>query len=668
MSDAFKPKNNGQNFSDPRDLANGDRAPGEYPDREGFAPGAENKGLGYIPYKVTYRSESYSENNEGGWVGGENSVNVWGPIGGFIKTDKFYGFTHHGPVNLPWMKTGGRTGIGSSAPTTWENTRITIIDINPMNSGEEEKDPRRPYIPSPRRPNKPHPSKLPESPTKKPNKEPGIGVGDPIPVIPLKPDPIPSIPSPSNSLPDPKKPKRTPYPNPQTNPTKNPQKRPIAPIIPYPFPTPGPAYTPPDTPLGTPTGSPTGSPLNLPSPSESPSESSGGNGIGNIPLIPTFIKNPVKPTPSTPSQKLRNDEPCRCSGLQSDEDYMIAKALKIQVPIVVEIAGVPVNRTKTITIVSIKGVSNASDVLQAYQLRADMRRTQILARNQIAGQVGINNKILLWMEGFLKTQFPIAIKLAQNSWNAAQVLVNNPLIDRAIAILNLSLALHNAAQLSNEILVTVTGTIDLILSFFGIEWKTVDSDGVVKPVSTQGVISEFFANTLKRTLGAETFTKLSIQWLKANRIYQAASNVIDSTQNTLDSILNLNELTANVTGKVGNALKRAGVVMEDAYEWFDEKVDSVRENSKFGWINKLENTQEAVEVIEEIVSTTVEIKESLQEMKEATEEFNEAIEEANKDNLEQWEQVKLQSEIQIDLGTLELSSIEDDIEKDIEGN
>jgi prophage DNA circulation protein len=80
-----------------------------------------------------------------------------------------------------------------------------------------------------------------------------------------------------------------------------------------------------------------------------------------------------------------------------------------------------------------------------------------------------------------------------------------------------------------------------------------------------------FANKI---FGAENVARLQIAWQKANRIYQAASNMLNAVQTMMDAARSIAEDTAGKIGKIGNALINAGTVIEDAYSRMQEKVTS----------------------------------------------------------------------------------------------
>ncbi|GET44218.1 hypothetical protein MiSe_90440 [Microseira wollei NIES-4236] len=60
-------------------------------------------------------------------------------------------------------------------------------------------------------------------------------------------------------------------------------------------------------------------------------------------------------------------------------------------------------------------------------------------------------------------------------------------------------------------------------------------------------------------LGTENSTKTK----KLNNIFPAAANVINSIPTIIESTRSIMELGSQMTGKIGNALRAAGVVFEN---------------------------------------------------------------------------------------------------------
>ncbi|MEM9544273.1 MAG: hypothetical protein AAGA60_32930 [Cyanobacteria bacterium P01_E01_bin.42] len=463
----------------------------------------------------------------------------------------------------------------------------------------------------------------------------------PVP-LPLK-DPVPS-PSSRPNLPD-------------LNPAQKPKN---PPLLPFPIPPPSPYLPPSPTPPAGLNPSPTG--LRTGTGTRS---ATGGTTSTKLPAFPSGFKIPQsRPNLKNAKNIKPEQEPCKCN-LAEDEDYMIAKIQQIQVPIVVQ-QGIPplavaVEKFITVPVVAIKGVSNAGEVVQQYQQRADLQRKAIANLNKSAqnfSAIGALSTAINAINLFLNNQVLTRLDKIRSG---VKLLADNPLVDRAMSTITMILAVHNAVQLSNNIGMTVTETIDMGLELVGFQWKTIDDDGNEQELSPSEVVGKFWTNSVISLIGSENFTNLSIAWKKANRIYQATANTLDAVQGIFDAGQQLNEITASMTGKMGNALKRAGVVKENAFEWFDEKFEQANANSrKYPLFEKLQRIQNATENLEEIASNTVSVRDSINELNESRDELSEAVEEAKEVKREEWEEEKRQSEIKADLSTLELDKLDED--------
>ena len=646
----------GTNNSSPLPLPNGnhDRPADDYPERPGIPDGLEDKGFGYNLLEVTVSLWNGVEGNEPTIY----TIYEYGPVfgvgfGGERTDDEGNSvFTRYGLLmgrgtNTPVV----RLGFGGAYLPHYElKELVTVINIQSVDNSPEP-EPRRPYVPSP------------NSPPRRPSPSGAIPpILSPVPYVPYQPHQPPVLPQPQDEplpllppqfAPSPRPSPRPLLPYPQINPSQKPKPRPI-PLLPIP---PSVPYIP---------VQPT-SPITVQE--EETTISIGFSPSFSTKPTPTFKPNDFKIPENKPNLAnapniVPETEPCQCN-LNEDEDYMIVKPQRITVPIVKEVAGQAITEYKSVTIVAIKGISEASNVIQQYEVEAAQRRAQIEAksqRNLIQGQVAANNGLLVTIGSAIATHLPTIPKI----WNGIKLLANNPWVDRAMSFMNLVFALHNAAMLSNNIVATMTTTIDTALNFVGFQWTTINEEGNEEPVSTSEAINDFLGNTVTKIIGADNFTNLTIAWKKANRIYQATANVLDATQGLSDAILSLNEVTASMTGKIGNALKRAGVVMENAYEWFDEQFDKFQTSSRTGFrlFDKLEKVQQGAEIIEEIVSSTVEVQESLNELNEARKHLDETVQEASDDNSRQWQEEKQNSEIKINLENLELSKVNSEDEED----
>jgi DNA repair exonuclease SbcCD ATPase subunit len=130
-------------------------------------------------------------------------------------------------------------------------------------------------------------------------------------------------------------------------------------------------------------------------------------------------------------------------------------------------------------------------------------------------------------------------------------------------------------------------------------------------------------------LGQENWTKTKTTWKKLNNIYQAAANVINSMQSIIDSARSIMELGAEMTGKIGNALRKAGVVFENAFNLFTEQINAAtaRQTKLNGMIQGIQGIDDAASSLSSAVSEVKSIQDTVIEMREQRQKFNEAVNE-----------------------------------------
>ncbi|MFN6528796.1 hypothetical protein, partial [Nostoc sp. ChiSLP03a] len=153
-------------------------------------------------------------------------------------------------------------------------------------------------------------------------------------------------------------------------------------------------------------------------------------------------------------------------------------------------------------------------------------------------------------------------------------------LDRVLNILIFAATIHNALMLSNDIGQTLVGALNNVLQLIGLKKE----DGSAFDIGS--VISGSIENLIKGAIGAENYTELKEAWAKANRIYQATNNVINSFLNLSQTILQASELIAAYTGRIGNALKKGGVILESAYGWMNPQP---KFNRVTGFLEKFQN-------------------------------------------------------------------------------
>lgn len=191
-------------------------------------------------------------------------------------------------------------------------------------------------------------------------------------------------------------------------------------------------------------------------------------------------------------------------------------------------------------------------------------------------------------------------------------------LDRALNMLTFAATIHNAAMLSNDIGQTLLGALNNVLTLIGLK----DDSGNAFDIGS--VISATFENIVKGIIGAENYTTFTIAWAKANRIYQASTNVLNSFLNLSQTILQASELIAAYTGRIGNALKKGGVILENAYGWMNPQ-------PKFNRVTKfLEGLQNGASTIQMVTQAPLDVVNAVTETTTAATEFVKAVKEDDK--------------------------------------
>ena len=205
----------------------------------------------------------------------------------------------------------------------------------------------------------------------------------------------------------------------------------------------------------------------------------------------------------------------------------------------------------------------------------------------------------------------------QSAWNTLNV-------DKALAVVNNLLLVHNAARLSTDLARTLGDLSSQALSTFGIQ----DANG--NPIDVNEAIGQSIENSIRSVIGDAAFNGVSDFWNRTNRIVTSGANIVNSVRSISDSTQQIAEWTAENTGKIGNALKRWRVVGENAYEWMPERVDATSAaRQRFERVREgLENLEEAASSISGVLAEVQSIQEEFNEWDRKQNEFELAIREA----------------------------------------
>ncbi|NET70564.1 MAG: hypothetical protein F6K62_06150 [Sphaerospermopsis sp. SIO1G2] len=218
-------------------------------------------------------------------------------------------------------------------------------------------------------------------------------------------------------------------------------------------------------------------------------------------------------------------------------------------------------------------------------------------------------------------------------------------VDRTLNLIGTASSIHNALMLSNDIGTTLLGTIQNIINIFGIK------DGNDSEYEITTILGKKLKEFIEGLIGAHNVTKLEKALAKANRIYQASSNIFSSIRSMHDTTLNLTTTVANNTGKIGNKLREQGVVDFDAYPEFSE---NIKPNKFSGLIATLEKGQEAASALESITSDVVSIKDDIKTITE------------NRDNLTKELKISKPESAQSLIRNAEVKRRDDKLDRDTE--
>lgn len=211
-------------------------------------------------------------------------------------------------------------------------------------------------------------------------------------------------------------------------------------------------------------------------------------------------------------------------------------------------------------------------------------------------------------------------------------------VDRALNLIAIASNLHNAMMLSASLKITLLEVLSSVGNATGL-LQTSEGDNVdLNAVFNQGI--EKFMTLL---LGEENYAGLKVGLRKYSAIYRAANNVLNNVGNMFSSIGNGIEVIGERTGKIGNAIRAAGMVRENAYQWMSEKM-TVHTNKFMTFQTTVGGVTEVLESINEIAESTIDGQQSYTEAVKATAEFKKVLEEGTKEGAKDAENKAIKEE------------------------
>ena len=130
-------------------------------------------------------------------------------------------------------------------------------------------------------------------------------------------------------------------------------------------------------------------------------------------------------------------------------------------------------------------------------------------------------------------------------------------------------------------------------------------------IDITGTIGNTIKGLITSVIGEDIFNGISKEWKKLSAIYTSAVNIVELTQNSMAGIAEGLQTTGQYTGKIGNALKKGGVILENAYEWMDENL-----RVKTGKFATVQAVTDGIQNVNEVVDNLTEVSENVQETTE----------------------------------------------------
>lgn len=192
-------------------------------------------------------------------------------------------------------------------------------------------------------------------------------------------------------------------------------------------------------------------------------------------------------------------------------------------------------------------------------------------------------------------------------------------VDRLMNLVTTIVVLHNAAMLSSALKDTLLSMVSSVGKASGL---LVDAEG--NAVDTNALFNQGVETFLKTLLGTEVYENTKQTFNRANRFYQASANIVNSFQSAINGVQAIVERGAEYTGKIGNALKRFGMVGENAYSWMSENM-----NTKTAWLDRLQSrinqTTEVISGVDDIAQNVISVQDSVKQLATEKQEFDKAL-------------------------------------------
>lgn len=207
-------------------------------------------------------------------------------------------------------------------------------------------------------------------------------------------------------------------------------------------------------------------------------------------------------------------------------------------------------------------------------------------------------------------------------------------VDRILNAMSVALQIHNAMMLSRNLGESLGLLITNFLTMIGLKNEKDEA------LNFSTILGKSIENLIKSIVGEEAYKGAGLAWKKLSAIYSAITNIYELLLNNLAGISEGLEIVGNYTGKIGNALKKGGVILENAYQWMDENIQI-----KSGRLGAIQKITDGLDTAQNITDNLVEVTEIVQETTESVKQIQTEIK-TIEDNVKKKEDEKLIKEDQ----------------------
>lgn len=204
-------------------------------------------------------------------------------------------------------------------------------------------------------------------------------------------------------------------------------------------------------------------------------------------------------------------------------------------------------------------------------------------------------------------------------------------ISAVFAPFNFLTGVHNAFMLSADIKETLGSFLSTTLDVTRTALSLKDPDDAM--IDINDIVNKNFEALMDNLLGASNWETIKKRAAAVNRIYMAQANAMEAVKNAFENLFDAVGTIGNYTGKIGNGLKRAQVVYEDAYDWMD-----TQRASEMGRLGRFSNLTGRIEGVENAANMLLAVASSVKEVQEGAKDLA--------DSLGEYEKAKAQAEME----------------------